>query len=123
MAHDKHIKSDHTVLDRIRVSNSLSTMLQLDENMRRRILDFCLKMETFLSNRSKTERIVGDMLVNMGQVRESDLFPGRRKPQDLDFEMDDSASTRAQGYATEAGASGRTKQTSRREIHSSYIYR
>ena len=50
-AHEKHIKSDHTILDRIRVSNSLSTMLQLDENMRRRILDFCLKMETFLSSR------------------------------------------------------------------------
>ena len=48
----------------------LSTMLQLDENMRRRILDFCLKMETFLSNRTQTERIVGDMLANMGQVRE-----------------------------------------------------
>ena len=56
------MKNDYEALERVRVSHPLTTMLKLDEAMRHRVLDFCLRMESFLHGPQEMQSVVASIL-------------------------------------------------------------
>ena len=73
----------------MRVSHPLSTMLKLDEAMRYRVLDFCLRMESFLRGPAEMQQVIKSILEAMPHpVTERHLKQADPRSYDYDYNED-----------------------------------
>ena len=73
----------------MRVSHPLSTMLKLDEAMRYRVLDFCLRMESFLRGPAEMQQVIKSILEAMPHpVSERHLKQADSRSYDYDYNED-----------------------------------